>query len=214
MFTGIVQEIGKIGCIESISGGNRVKIYSSQILDEISVRDSVCVSGVCLTVVNVDNDGFWVDTVGATMDKTTFANLKLFSFVNLELAMKLNGRLGGHLVQGHVNGIGTIKKITKLGENYWLNIAVPGSMRKYLIEEGSISIDGISLTIAKLDDNNIGVSIIPYTWNNTNLNGKKVRDRVNIETDVLVKYIEKLITKDDSVQKTKFSQNWLTEIGY
>ena len=209
-----LQKIGKIGIIESISGGNRVKIFSSQILDEISVHDSVCVSGVCLTVVKVDNDGFWVDTVGATMDKTTFAILKLFSPVNLELAMKLNGRLGGHLVQGHVNGIGTIEKIIKLGENYWLIVAVPGSMGKYIIEEGSISIDGISLTIAKLDDNNIGVSIIPYTWNNTNLKGKKVRDKVNIETDVLVKYIEKLITKDDSVQKTKFSQNWLTEIGY
>ncbi len=94
MFTGIIQEIGKIGIIESISGGNRVKIFSSQILDVISVHDSVCVSGVCLTVVKVDNDGFWVDTVGATMDKTTFAILKLFSPVNLELAMKLNGRLG------------------------------------------------------------------------------------------------------------------------
>ena len=214
MFTGIIQEIGKIGIIESISGGNRVKIFSSQILDEISVHDSVCVSGVCLTVVKVDNDGFWVDTVGATMDKTTFAILKLFSPVNLELAMKLNGRLGGHLVQGHVNGIGTIEQIKKLGENYWLIVEVPGSMGKYIIEEGSISIDGISLTIAKLDDNNIGVSIIPYTWNNTNLKGKKARDKVNIETDVLVKYIEKLITKDDSFQKTKFSQNWLTEIGY
>ena len=214
MFTGIIQEIGKIGIIESISGGNRVKIFSSQILDEISVHDSVCVSGVCLTVVKVDNDGFWVDTVGATMDKTTFAILKLFSPVNLELAMKLNGRLGGHLVQGHVNGIGTIEKIKKLGENYWLIVAVPASMGKYIIEEGSISIDGISLTIANIDDNNIGVSIIPYTWNNTNLKVKKVRDKVNIETDVLIKYIEKLITKDDSVQKTKFSQNWLTEIGY
>jgi len=148
------------------------------------------------------------------MDKTTFAILKLFSPVNLELAMKLNGRLGGHLVQGHVNGIGTIEQIKKLGENYWLIVAVPCSMGKYIIEEGSISIDGISLTIAKLDHNNIGVSIIPYTWNNTNLKVKKVRDKLNIETDVLVKYIEKLITKDDSVQKTKFSQNWLTEIGY
>jgi len=148
------------------------------------------------------------------LDKTTIANLKLSSSVNLELAMKLNDRFGGHLVQGHVNGIGTIEEITKLGENYWLNILVPGSLEKYLIEEGSIAIDGISLTIAKLDGSNVGVSIIPHTWSNTNLKGKKVGEQINIETDVLAKYIEKLINKDDSVQNTKLTENRLKELGY
>jgi len=214
MFTGIIQEIGKIGSIKSISGGSRIKINCSKILDEISVQDSVCVNGVCLTAIKSDADGFWVDAVGATLDKTTIANLKLSSSVNLELAMKLNDRFGGHLVQGHVNGIGTIEEITKLGENYWLNILVPGSLEKYLIEEGSIAIDGISLTIAKLDGSNVGVSIIPHTWSNTNLKGKKVGEQINIETDVLAKYIEKLINKDDSVQNTKLTENRLKELGY
>ncbi len=214
MFTGIVQEIGKIGSIESIPGGSRIKINSSKILDGISVQDSVCINGVCLTAVKLDKDGFWVEVVGATLEKTTFVNLKLFSAVNLELAMKLNDRLGGHLVLGHVNGIGSIEEIVKLGENFWLNIAVPVSMEKYLIEEGSISIDGISLTIAKLNGKIVGVSIIPHTWINTNIKERKVGDRVNIEIDVLAKYIDKLISKDDSFQQTKLTDNWLKEIGY
>jgi riboflavin synthase len=214
MFTGIVQEIGKIGNIESISGGMRVKINSSKILDDISVQDSISINGVCLTAVKVDKDGFWVDAVGATLDKTTFANLKLFSTVNLELALKINDRLGGHFVQGHVNGIGTIEEITELGENYWLKVVVPSSLEKYLIEEGSVSIDGISLTVAQLEGKTIGVSIIPHTWNNTNIKEKEVKDKVNIETDVLAKYIEKFITKDDLLKKTKLTENWLKELGY
>jgi len=214
MFTGIIREVGKIETVEKIAGGNRLKIRAVKIIDEINVQDSVCVNGVCLTVVKKENNGFWVDTVGATLDKTTFANPQLKYPVNLELAMKLNDRLGGHLVLGHVNGIGTIKKITPLGENYWLTVQVPNSLEKYLIDEGSIAIDGISLTIATLNDSDVGISIIPHTWNNTNLNKKKVGDKVNIETDVLSKYIESLIKKDNSINKNKLTENRLKELGY
>lgn len=214
MFTGIIEETGKIVSIEKIAGGNRIKVNCSKIIDEISVQDSVCVNGVCLTAIKVDKNAFWVEAVGATLDKTTFASLPLSSSVNLELAMKLNDRLGGHLVQGHVNGIGTIKEITKLGDNYWLDVLIPPSLEKYLIDEGSIAIDGISLTIAKLEGTNAGVSVIPHTWNNTNLKEKKTGDKVNIETDVLAKYVEKLINKNELQQKNNLAESRLKELGY
>ena len=124
MFTGIIEEIGKISSIHPIAGGMRMKISSSKILDDISVDDSICVSGVCLTAIKVEDDGFWVEAVGATLEKTTFSKMQLSSSVNLERSMRLNDRLGGHFVQGHTNGTGTILEINKLGENYFLKMKV------------------------------------------------------------------------------------------
>ena len=132
--------------------------------------------------------------------------------VNLERSVRLNDRLGGHLVQGHVNGIGTITEIQKLGENYLLKIIVPEDLERYLINEGSIAINGISLTIAELDKNSVSISIIPHTWQNTNLKYKKVNDKVNIE--ILAKYVEKLLTKNNGTSKKNITENWLKEIGY
>ncbi|MBT8386237.1 MAG: riboflavin synthase [Ignavibacteria bacterium] len=214
MFTGIIEEIGKISSIKPIAGGIRIKISTSKILDDISVNDSVCVSGVCLTAIKVEDDGFWVDAVGATLDKTTFAKMQLSTPVNLERSLKLNDRLGGHFVQGHANGIGTILEIKKLGENYFLKIEVDESLQKYLVEEGSITIDGISLTIAELDISKVGISIIPHTWKNTAIQFKKVGDKVNVETDVLAKYIEKLLGKNGTEHTTNITENWLKELGY
>jgi riboflavin synthase len=214
MFTGIIEEIAKIEKTKPIVGGLSIKIGAIKILDDISVNDSICVDGVCLTVTNFDNSGFWVDAVGATLEKSTFASVKPSSYVNLERSVRLNDRLGGHLVQGHVNGIGTISEIQKLGENYLLQITVPENLKKYLIREGSIAVNGISLTIADLDKNLISISIIPHTWQNTNLRHKKVNDKVNIEIDVLAKYVEKLLTKDNSGSEKNITENWLKEIGY
>ena len=214
MFTGIIEEIAKIEKTKPIAGGLSIKIGAIKILDDISVNDSICVDGVCLTVTNFDNSGFWVDAVGATLEKSTFASVRPSSYVNLERSVRLNDRLGGHLVQGHVNGIGTISEIQKLGENYLLQITVPENLKKYLIREGSIAVNGISLTIADLDKNLISISIIPHTWQNTNLRHKKVNDKVNIEIDVLAKYVEKLLTKDNSGSEKNITENWLKEIGY
>jgi riboflavin synthase len=214
MFTGIIEEIAKIEKTKPIAGGLSIKIGAIKILDDISVNDSICVDGVCLTVTNFDNSGFWVDAVGATLEKSTFASVKPSSYVNLERSVRLNDRLGGHLVQGHVNGIGTISEIQKLGENYLLQITFPENLKKYLIREGSIAVNGISLTIADLDKNLISISIIPHTWQNTNLRHKKVNDKVNIEIDVLAKYVEKLLTKDNSGSEKNITENWLKEIGY
>lgn len=214
MFTGIIEEIGKISSIHPIAGGMRMKISSSKILDDISVDDSICVSGVCLTAIKVEDDGFWVEAVGATLEKTTFSKMQLSSSVNLERSMRLNDRLGGHFVQGHTNGIGTILEINKLGENYFLKIKVNESLEKYLIEEGSITIDGVSLTIAELDGSKVGISLIPHTWHNTIIQYKKIGDKVNVETDVLAKYIEKLLGKNGANDNINITDNWLKELGY
>ena len=214
MFTGIIEEIGKISSIQPIAGGMRIKISSSKILDDISVDDSICVSGVCLTAIKVEDDGFWVEAVGTTLEKTTFSKMQLSTSVNLERSLKLNDRLGGHFVQGHTNGIGTILEINKLGENYFLKIKVDESLEKYLIEEGSITIDGVSLTIAELDGSKFGISLIPHTWHNTIIQYKKIGDKVNVEIDVLAKYIEKLLGKNGSNDNINITENWLKELGY
>ena len=213
MFTGIIEEIGKIAKTNPIAGGLSIKIEASKILDETKVNDSICIDGVCLTVTNLDESGFWVDAVGATLEKTTFTSIKSSSLVNLERSVRLNDRLGGHLVQGHVNGIGTISEIKKLGENYLLNIDVPENLERYLIKEGSIAINGISLTIANLNKNIVSISVIPHTWQKTNLKFKKINDKVNVEIDVLAKYVERLLTKNDTAGKN-ITENWLKEIGY
>jgi riboflavin synthase len=213
MFTGIIEELGKIATTNQIAGGLSIKIEANKILEDIAVNDSICIDGVCLTVTNLDNSGFWVDAVGATLEKSTFASIKPFSSVNLERSVRLNDRLGGHLVQGHVNAIGTISEIQKLGENYLLKITVPESLERYVIKEGSIAVNGISLTIADLDKNLISISIIPHTWQNTNLKFNKVNDKVNIEIDILAKYVEKLLNRNNT-SENNITEDWLKEIGY
>lgn len=212
MFTGIIEEIGRLALVENIPGGKRIKIYASKIMDDVKIDDSICVNGVCLTVTKFEKDHFFVDAVGATLNKTTINNLRMGTELNLERAVKLSGRLGGHLVQGHANGIGRITRITKLGENYFLEITLPDELEKYVIQEGSIAIDGISLTVAELNGNKAGLSIIPHTWNGTNLKFRKTGDDVNIEVDVIAKYAEKLLNgrKDNG----NITEKWLKEIGY
>ncbi|MCH6574326.1 MAG: riboflavin synthase, partial [Bacteroidetes bacterium] len=212
--TGIIEEIGNVSEVNPIPGGKTIKISVVKILNDISVNDSVNVNGVCLTATEVDEQGFKVDAVGVTLEKSTFSDLQISSPVNLELSLKLSDRLGGHFVLGHVNGTGVIKEIIKLGDNYLMRVNVPDNMKKYLIEEGSITIDGISLTIAELKDSTIGISIIPHTWNNTTLQYKNAEDRVNIETDVLAKYVERRTNKKEFEHKNKLSENWLKELGY
>ncbi len=214
MFTGLIEEIGKISKIEPIAGGKKFRVLARKILDDIKVDDSIAINGVCLTATGIESDGFWADAVGETLNKTTLSEIREGADVNVERAMKLSDRLGGHLVQGHVNGIANVTQIKKLGENYFLEINIPRDLQKYTIDEGSISIDGISFTIAKLDETRVGVSVIPHTWASTNLQGRKVGDRVNIETDVLAKYIEKLLMNNRGTGDGKFSDEWFKNLGY
>ena len=213
MFTGLIEEIGKISSITAIAGGKRLKISASKILNDLKVDDSVAVNGICLTAINVDNTGFVCEAVGVTLTKTTLQNFFVNEEVNLERAVRLADRLGGHLVQGHVNGIGSIKNISKLGDNYFVEIIVPDELNKYLVEEGSIAVDGISLTIAKLENNVCGLSITPHTWDNTIIKNKKTGSKVNIETDVIAKYVEKLFMSSKTEDK-KFTDEWFKDLGY
>lgn len=213
MFTGIIEETGKLTSVENIAGGKRLKISASKIFNDLKIDDSVCVNGVCLTVTKIDNYFFWCDAVGETLNKTTLANVNQNYELNLERALRLTDRLGGHLVQGHVNGIGIITRLTKLGENFSLEIEIPKEIVKYVVDEGSITVDGISLTVAKIVERKITVSIIPHTWSNTNLQQRKTGDRVNIETDIFAKYVEKILqsSKDEG---NKFTDNWFKNLGY
>ena len=167
-----------------------------------------------LLLLKFDKNSFWVDAVGATLEKTTFNKVKADTSVNLERSVRLSDRLGGHLVQGHVNGIGTISEIKKLGENYLVKILIPEDLEKYLIKEGSIAINGISLTIADLNSNEISISVIPHTWQNTNLKDKKVNEKVNVEIDILAKYVEKLLAKNNNNPDKNITEGWLKELGY
>jgi riboflavin synthase len=212
MFTGLIEETGNIKKVSHIAGGLSLKIQASKIMDDLKTDDSVSVNGVCLTATKITSNEFWVDAVGETLKKTNIQSLRESDEVNLERSVRLMDRLGGHLVQGHVNGIGNITKISKLGENYFFEIDVPKELEKYLIDEGSISIDGISLTIAQLSGTKIGISIIPHTWSKTILKNKRAGDRVNLETDVFAKYVEKILLKKN--EKNKFTENWFKKLGY
>ncbi|MBU2445497.1 MAG: riboflavin synthase [Bacteroidetes bacterium] len=211
MFTGIIEEIGNATAVENIAGGFRIKIRAEKNFNELKVGDSVSVNGVCLTVIRNVEKYFWIDAVGETLIKSTLKNIKTNSFVNLERALRLSDRLGGHFVQGHVNGIGIISTINKLGENYKLVIEIPKELSHYMIDEGSVAIDGISLTIAKVENTVLNFSIIPYTWSNTILMFKKLGDEVNIEVDIIAKYLEKYLGQ---MKKNKITDGWLKNLGY
>jgi riboflavin synthase len=216
MFTGIIEEIGKIVKISSIPNGKKLEISASKILTDLQVTHSVAVSGVCLTVINIKKKSFTVEAVGETLKKSTLAKMRQNQPVNLERAIQMNDRLGGHLIQGHTNGIGRIKKITKKGENWYLEIIIPKELSAYVIDEGSISIDGISLTIAYLENTNIGISIIPHTFKNTVISSYKANQEVNIEVDFLAKYVEKFLNEQKYQNNGKiiFTKEWFETLGY
>jgi riboflavin synthase len=215
MFTGLIEEIGIVQKINAIAGsGKQITIQGNIVLSDLKTDDSISVSGVCLTVTQVLNDSFRVDAVGETLEKSTLNRIIIGQRINLERAMRLSDRLGGHIVQGHVNGIGTVKEILQRGENWLLTVSVPNELEKYLISEGSIVIDGISLTITQLNDNEVGVSIIPHTFKNTIISDYKINQQVNIETDFLAKYVENFVNAFGSNKNSNITIEKLKELGY
>ena len=197
MFTGLIQAIGQISAIAHQESSARLEITSPEVASQIAQGDSVSVNGVCLTVVTFDSSKFSVDVMIQTLNLTTTGSLEVGSIVNLELATRTADRLGGHIVQGHVDGVAKVVAISADSQWTRMDLSIPAELMKYVVAQGSICLEGVSLTVGKLNDpaNQISVWLIPETLAKTNLSDKSVGDRLNVEVDVLAKYVERLIAR-------------------
>ena len=196
MFTGIIEAAGKIESLDHGPDGGtlRVSLASAPgIAAETKLGDSISVNGCCLTVVEFGAKSFVADLSGETLRRTSFGEMKAGNVVNLERPLAAGARLGGHFVQGHVDGIGRITRLAPEGDSWWLSVRVPEDLRRYVAEKGSIAIDGISLTVARWQDGIADIAIIPFTHQHTNVHAMTVNDAVNLETDMLAKYVESLL---------------------
>jgi riboflavin synthase len=195
MFTGIVQEVGRVVRFEEVNGKRRLTIAAKHATREVKVGDSVAVSGVCLTAVDMKGDQLGFDLAAETVARTSLARLQPGSLVNLELPLRPSDRLGGHFMQGHVDGTGRVLDLEKIvdAEDYWLHVEVPASLERYVVQKGSIAVEGISLTVARIEATEVTIAIIPHTWEATNLKSLRTGDAVNIEVDIIAKYAEKLL---------------------
>lgn len=211
MFTGIVEEIGKINKIIKGEKSAKIIINADKVLEDVKFGDSIAVNGVCLTVTDFSSNNFTADVMTETFIKTNLKNLKPNDCVNLERALRLSDRLGGHIVSGHVDGIGTIKSLQRDEIAVWFEIKAPFEILKYIVYKGSVTIDGISLTVAYADDYTFKVSIIPHTFQKTVLFYKKTGDEVNIECDILSKYVEKMLSFDS---KKGINMDFLRDNGF
>jgi len=195
MFTGIIEEVGRVAAIRTKGEQRRITVSCSKILPELKVGDSVSVSGVCLTAVEIAADSFGADLAQETWRRTSFARLSKGALVNLELPMRATGRFDGHVVQGHVDGVGTVISLARVadGNDYVLVINAPSELTRYIVSKGSLTIEGISLTVAAIEGTEVRVAIIPHTAEMTNLSSLKAGDSVNLEVDVVAKYVEKMM---------------------
>lgn len=195
MFTGIVEEVGRIARIEHRGENRRITIEAKNAPQELGTGHSVSVSGVCLTALDIKAGSFCADLAPETWVRTSFSRIHEGALVNLELSMKADGRFGGHIVQGHVDGVGKLIELERIqgSDNWWLHIEMPEEIEKYTVYKGSIAIEGISLTVAKLDRNRCTIAIIPHTVEMTNLHSLKAADPVNLEADLIAKYVEKMM---------------------
>ena len=211
MFTGIIEEIGTVRRIEHGTKGARLTIQAKTVLEDTRIGDSIATNGVCLTVVSMTGDSFSADVMAESLRRSSLGTLQGGSPVNLERAMAANGRFGGHIVSGHIDGTGTIVSQKREDNAVWVKIKTPAPLLRYIVEKGSIAIDGVSLTVAAVTDTDFSVSIIPHTGAQTILLGKKPGDPVNLECDVIGKYVEKLTAP----HKTGgISTNFLAENGF
>jgi riboflavin synthase len=200
MFTGIVEEVGRITRIEQRGENRRITIAAERSPKELGTGHSVAVSGVCLTALDIKPASFCADLAPETWVRTSFSRIHEGALVNLELPMKADGRFGGHIVQGHVDGVGKLLSFDRIqdSDNWWLHIELPEDVEKYTVFKGSIAIEGISLTVARLEKDRATIAIIPHTVDMTNLHSLKPGDPLNLEADVIAKYVEKMTQRDSS----------------
>ncbi|MDE6025234.1 MAG: riboflavin synthase [Lachnospiraceae bacterium] len=218
MFTGIVEEMGIIKSIDKGAKSARLTICGEVVTKDSHIGDSIAVNGICLTVTSIKGNCFTADVMAETMRRTSLGGLAPGSKVNLERAMTLNGRFGGHIVSGHIDGTGTVSRLEREDNAVWVTVNTTEAILKYIIEKGSIAIDGISLTVAYVDSSCFKVSIIPHTAAETTLLSKKAGDIVNLENDVIGKYVEKLMSygkSNENKQKTAgLNEAFLIEHGF
>lgn len=215
MFTGIVEETGSIKNIKRGAASAELSIEASKVLEDVALGDSIAVNGVCLTVTDFSGSMFTADVMHETLDRSSLGALRPGSPVNLERAMKTDGRFGGHIVSGHIDGTGHIRNISRDDNAIWYTIDTSGDILRYIVEKGSIAIDGISLTVASVDESSFKVSIIPHTAANTILAVKKAGDVVNLENDIIGKYVEKLMrTAENETEESCITEAFLIENGF
>lgn len=214
MFTGLVSEIGKIISINKGIQSAKLTISGMKILQEVNIGDSISVNGICLTVTEYTQNSFTVDVMPETFRMTNLQQLQMNSEVNLEPALKVSDRLGGHIVTGHIDGTGIISKYVKEENATRITIDVEDDLHKYIIHKGSVALDGISLTVASVMKNSFQVSVIPLTEKDTTLLNKKVGDKINIECDIVGKYVEKLLMNNHEEKTSKIDTNFLRQNGF
>jgi riboflavin synthase len=213
MFTGLIEELGVVEAIEPRVNGVRLRLSCRSVLEDASVGASIAVNGVCLTAAELLSNGFAADVAAETLRRSTLGQLKKGDQVNLERPLAAGGRLGGHIVQGHVDGVGEIVSIEQLGGgDWWLKLRVPPALLRYTAEKGSLAVDGVSLTVAALEGDVVGLSVIPHTYANTVLRSRRAGGRVNIECDILAKYVERLL--GDRAGTSNLTEEKLREWGY
>jgi riboflavin synthase len=198
MFTGLIEETGTIKSIKPIGAGLRITVTANKVFDDLKIDDSIALNGVCQTVVSLTSNTFDVEAVEETLKKSTLSKIVSGKQINLERAMRLGDRFGGHIVQGHVDCRGTIINIQKQSAGILVRVSFPKTFRKYIVPVGSICIDGVSLTVASVESDNFMVSIIPHTWNVTTLSLLKSGSEVNLEFDIIGKYIENLVNNNEA----------------
>lgn len=200
MFSGIIEEVGRITRIEQNGEDRRITVAAKQAPKELKTGDSIAVSGVCLTAIDIKPGSFSADLAPETWIRTSFSRIQEGAQVNLELPMKADGRFGGHIVQGHVDGVGKLLSLKRIADsdNWWLEIELPEEVEKYTVYKASICIEGISLTVAGLERNRCTVAIIPHTVEATNLHSLKAGDPVNLEADLIAKYVEKMMRHEST----------------
>lgn len=218
MFTGIIEEMGEIVSIQKASVSAVLSIQASKVLEGTQIGDSIAVNGICLTVTTIRGQVFTADVMAETLRRSSLGKLTKGSKVNLERAMAADGRFGGHIVSGHIDGTGVIASMKREENAVWVEITTPYELLRYIVEKGSIAIDGISLTVAALTDSSFSVSLVPHTGQETTLLSKKPGDPVNLENDIVGKYVERFLTMpsepDQPTEKKGVDLEFLAEHGF
>ncbi|MBR5683349.1 MAG: riboflavin synthase [Ruminococcus sp.] len=214
MFTGIIEEVGTVKAVKRSGASSFIEVEAKKVLEDVHTGDSIAVNGVCLTVTHFGGGVFRADVMNETLSRSSLGSLTSGSPVNLERAMAANGRFGGHIVSGHIDGTGTVSDIRNDGIAVWYTIDTSPELLRYIVEKGSIAIDGISLTVAKVTETSFSVSIIPHTAAQTILGTKKTGDIVNLENDIIGKYVEKLMKPSETAPKSGITMEFLARNGF